>query len=181
MDYVASTVEGLQEKVDAARAALSATTQEEIDAATQSLREARLTARTKADKSALREMIAYVNSLDFSAYSDINSLRAAMFNAEQTMADEEATQEEVNAAKEALEAELKALTPKKRSIDRCRRQYDRRDDEYRGSGTDGIICRRAGCSCRRTARGKTQKESGMILSFMKVISPGRICPPGLLL
>ena len=111
-DYVPSTVEGLQEKVDAARAALSATTQEEIDAATQSLREARLTARTKADKSALREMIAYVNSLDFSAYSDINSLRAAMFNAEQTMADEEATQEEVNAAKEALEAELKALTPK---------------------------------------------------------------------
>ena len=111
-DYVASTVEGLQEKVDAARAALSATTQEEIDAATQSLREARLTARTKADKSALREMIAYVNSLDFSAYSDINSLRVAMFNAEQIMADEEATQEEVNAAKEALEAELKALTPK---------------------------------------------------------------------
>ena len=111
-DYVASTVEGLQEKVDAARAALSATTQEEIDAATQSLREVRLTARTKADKSALREMIAYVNSLDFSAYSDINSLRVAMFNAEQIMADEEATQEEVNAAKEALEAELKALTPK---------------------------------------------------------------------
>ena len=111
-DYVPSTVEGLQEKVDAARAALSATTQEEIDAATQSLREARLTARTKADKSALREMIAYVNSLDFSAYSDINSLRVAMFNAEQIMADEEATQEEVNAAKEALEAELKALTPK---------------------------------------------------------------------
>ena len=64
------------------------------------------------DKSALREMIAYVNSFDFSAYSDINSLRVAMFNAEQTMADEEATQEEVNAAKEALEAELKALTPK---------------------------------------------------------------------
>ena len=55
-DYVASTVEGLQEKVDAAKAALTnATSQAEIDEATKTLREARLSARTKADTSALED------------------------------------------------------------------------------------------------------------------------------
>ena len=52
-DYVASTVEGLQEKADAAKEVLAnATTQAEIDEATKTLREARLNARTKADVSA---------------------------------------------------------------------------------------------------------------------------------
>ena len=82
-DYVASTVEGLQEKVDAAKAALeNAASQAEIDEATKTLREARLSARTKADKSALRELIAYANSLDLSVYSDINGLRRALIDAE---------------------------------------------------------------------------------------------------
>ena len=53
-NYVPSTVEGLQDKLDAAKTVLgNATTQAEIDAATKSLREARLNARTKADVSAL--------------------------------------------------------------------------------------------------------------------------------
>ena len=115
-DYVASTVEGLQEKVDAAKAALTnATSQAEIDEATKTLREARLSARTKADKSALRELIAYANSLDLSAYSDINGLRRALIDAGNVMNEEEATQDEVNAAVEALQAELNALTPKAES------------------------------------------------------------------
>ena len=115
-DYVASTVEGLQEKVDAAKAALTnATSQAEIDEATKTLREARLSARTKADKSALRELIAYANSLDLSAYSDINGLRRALIDAGNVMNKEEATQDEVNAAVEALQAELNALTPKAES------------------------------------------------------------------
>ncbi|MFR2886240.1 MAG: hypothetical protein ACLTCB_08435, partial [Merdibacter sp.] len=115
-DYVASTVEGLQEKADAAKAALDdAASQAEIDEATKTLREARLSARTKADKSALRELIAYANSLDLSAYSDINGLRRALIDAGNVMNEEEATQDEVNAAVEALQAELNALTPKAES------------------------------------------------------------------
>ena len=115
-DYVASTVEGLQEKVDAAKAALeNAASQAEIDEATKTLREARLSARTKADKSALRELIAYANSLDLSVYSDINGLRRALIDAGNVMNKEEATQDEVNAAVEALQAELNALTPKAES------------------------------------------------------------------
>ena len=115
-DYVASTVEGLQEKADAAKEVLAnATTQAEIDEATKTLREARLSARTKADKSALRELIAYANSLDLSVYSDINGLRRALIDAGNVMNEEEATQDEVNAAVEALQAELNALTPKAES------------------------------------------------------------------
>ena len=69
-NYVPSSVEGLQEKLDAAKTALNnAMTQAEIDEATKTLREARLNARTKADTSALEELIAYVNSLDLSAYT----------------------------------------------------------------------------------------------------------------
>ena len=79
------------------------------------MREARLSARTKADKSALRELIAYANSLDLSAYSDINGLRRALIDAGNVMNEEEATQDEVNAAVEALQAELNALTPKAES------------------------------------------------------------------
>ena len=63
-NYVPSSVEGLQEKLDAAKTVLSnVTTQAAIDEATKSLREARLNARTKADTSALEEIIAYANSL----------------------------------------------------------------------------------------------------------------------
>ena len=112
-DYVPSTVEGLQEKVDAAKAALSAATQEEIDAATKTLREARLTARTKADVSALEEIIAYANSLDLSGYS-----RASVLALNQTIAqskllfgDEEVSQETVNAAVEDIQNAIDALEP----------------------------------------------------------------------
>ena len=47
----------------------NAATQAEIDEATKTLREARLNARTKADVSALEELIAYANSLDLSGYT----------------------------------------------------------------------------------------------------------------
>ena len=69
-DYVASTVEGLQEKADAAKAALDdAASQAEIDEATKTLREARLSARTKADTSALEALIAEVNAMDLGGYT----------------------------------------------------------------------------------------------------------------
>ncbi|MEI3147999.1 MAG: hypothetical protein V8T10_08780 [Merdibacter sp.] len=60
---------------------MSAATQAEMDAATKTLREARLTARTKADVSALEEIIAYANSLDLSGYS-----RASVLALNQTIA-----------------------------------------------------------------------------------------------
>ena len=69
-NYVPSSVEGLQEKLDAAKAVLNnAETQAELDEAVKSLREARLNARTKADTSALAEIIAYANSLDLAGYT----------------------------------------------------------------------------------------------------------------
>ena len=110
-DYVPSTVEGLQEKVDAAKAALSAATQEEIDAATDTLREARLTARTKADVSALEEIIAYANSLDLSGYTteSAQALIQNLARAEQMTADPEITQEEVNDMFETLQASVDEL------------------------------------------------------------------------
>ena len=112
-DYVPSTVEGLADKLaDAQNVLTDATTQEEIDAATETLREARLNARTKADKSALEALIAEVSAMDLRMYTQTsaNALRAALIDAQQTVADEEATQEEVDDAIDTLNVALNALT-----------------------------------------------------------------------
>ena len=114
-DYVASTVEGLQEKVDAAKAALdNAASQAEIDEATKALREARLSARTKADTSALEALIAEVNAMDLSKYTDasVSGLRTALFQAQQIIADEEAAQQDVDDALKMLDAAVSALSEK---------------------------------------------------------------------
>ena len=97
-DYVPSTVEGLQE---------------EIDAAAESLREARLNARTKADVSALQALIAQVNSLDLSGYTDSSKLTLdrALIAAKRVAADEEAAQDEVNLMLEQLQGAVNALEP----------------------------------------------------------------------
>ena len=97
-DYVPSTVEGLQE---------------EIDAAAESLREARLNARTKADVSALQALIAQVNSLDLSGYTDSSKLTLdrALIAAKRVAADEEAAQDEVNLMLEQLQGTVNALEP----------------------------------------------------------------------
>ncbi|MEE0774303.1 MAG: hypothetical protein U0M47_04880, partial [Merdibacter sp.] len=111
-DYVASTVEGLQEKVDAAKAALeNAAIQAEIDEATKTLREARLSARTKADTSALEALIAEVNAMDLSGYTADSRavVQRALGDAEAAMSNEEVTQEEVNAALDALNAAVDGL------------------------------------------------------------------------
>ena len=96
--YVPSTVEGLADKLADAQAAMNATTQEEIDAAAAVLREARLNARTKADVSALEELIAYVNSLELSAYTSASAQPVIqdLARAKAMLANEEVTQEEVN-------------------------------------------------------------------------------------
>ena len=113
-NYVLSSVEGLQEKLDAAKNTLtSATTQAEIDEATNSLREARLNARTKADVSALEELIAYVNSLDLRAYTaeSADSVLVLADRALAKMNDPQITQEEADALAEELQSAIDALQP----------------------------------------------------------------------
>ena len=81
-DYRPSTVVGLEDKLNDAKDVLAnATTQAEIDEATKTLREARLSARTKADTSALEALIAEVNAMDLSKYTDasVSGLRTALF------------------------------------------------------------------------------------------------------
>ena len=109
--YVPSTVEGLQDKLADAQAAMNATTQEEIDAATATLREARLNARTKADVSALEELIAYVNSLELSAYTSASAQPVIqnLARAKAMLANAEVTQEEVNDMVEKLQASVDDL------------------------------------------------------------------------
>ena len=114
-DYVPSSVEGLQDKLDAAKHALNtAASQAEIDEATKSLREARLNARTKADVSALEELIAYVNSLDLRGYtsSSFCALNQKIAKAKLRMSDPELTQEEADALADELKDAIAALQPK---------------------------------------------------------------------
>ena len=110
-DYVPSTVEGLREKIDTARTALEAATQEEIDAATKTLREARLNARTKADVSALEELIAYVNGLDLRAYTSasVAAMNIPYAKALVMIKNEEVTQEQVDELAEEMQAAIDAL------------------------------------------------------------------------
>ncbi|MEI3148012.1 MAG: discoidin domain-containing protein [Merdibacter sp.] len=111
-DYIASSVEGLQEKLDAAKETLeNATSQAEIDEATKTLREARLNARTKADVSALEELIAYAKSLDLSAYTteSAQAVIQTLARAEQMTNDPEITQEEVNDMVKELQASVDEL------------------------------------------------------------------------
>ena len=113
-NYVPSSVDGLQEKLDAAKTVLNnATSQAEIDEATNSLREARLNARTKADVSALEELIAYVNSLDLRAYTaeSADSVLVLTDRVLAKMNDPQITQEEVDALAEELQIAIDALQP----------------------------------------------------------------------
>ena len=111
-DYVPSTVEGLQDKLAAAKNALAlAASQEEIDAATEALREARLNARTKADVSALEELINYVMALDMSGYTHESAAEViqTVEQARLMVSDPEATQEDVDAKLNELQTAIDGL------------------------------------------------------------------------
>ena len=111
-NYVPSTVEGLADKLaDAQNVLENATTQAEIDAATETLREARLNARTKADVSALEELIAYVNSLELRAYTSASAQPVIqdLARAKAMLTNEEVTQEEVDNMVDALQASVDNL------------------------------------------------------------------------
>ena len=111
-NYVPSTVEGLQDKLsDAQNVLTDATMQEEIDAATATLREARLNARTKADVSALEELIAYAAALDmrgFTAQSAAEVIQA-IEQGRLIARDPEATQEDVDIQLQALQSAIDGL------------------------------------------------------------------------
>ena len=111
-DYIASSVEGLADKLaDAQNVLENAATQAEIDEAVKTLREARLNARTKADVSALEELIAYAKSLDLSGYTteSAQTLIQDIARAENMISDPEITQEEVNDMVKELQASVDEL------------------------------------------------------------------------
>ena len=113
-DYVPSTVEGLADLLaDAKEVLANATTQAEIDEAVKTLREARLSARTKADTSALEALIAEVNAMDLSGYTSQSKLALdrEVQKAKQLVMNEEATQEEVDAALAKVKDAIDGLQP----------------------------------------------------------------------
>ena len=111
-NYVPSSVEGLADKLaDAQNVLENAATQAEIDKAVKTLREARLNARTKADVSALEELVAYVNSLDLRAYTSASAQPVIqdLARANRMLANAEVTQEEVDDMVEKLQASVDEL------------------------------------------------------------------------
>ena len=124
-DYRPSTVEGLADKLAAAKAVFedATATQKAVDEAAATLREARLAARVKADltaleeaieKATLEEAIEKAKRYDLSKYTkeSAQSLRDAISNAEKVLKDEAATQEEADAAEKALNDSMKKLVLK---------------------------------------------------------------------
>lgn len=111
-DYVPSTVEGLQDIVDEAKALMEdAKTQEEIDAMVAKVRAARLNARTLPDTAALVELLAEVGALKASDYTDVSYavLQGAIDEAKAILANPEATQQEVDNAAAALKSAKEGL------------------------------------------------------------------------
>lgn len=104
-DYRPSTVVGLEDKLNDAKDVLAnATTQEEIDEAAQTLMEAALNARTKADVEALAAAIAQAEALDLSKYTPVSAqaVKNALANAKALLADPEADQDTVDGMTNAL-------------------------------------------------------------------------------
>lgn len=104
-DYRPSTVVGLEDKLNDAKDVLAnATTQEEIDEAAQTLMEAALNARTKADVEALAAAIAQAEALDLSKYTPASAqaVKNALANAKALLADPEADQDTVDGMTNAL-------------------------------------------------------------------------------
>ena len=113
-NYVPSSVEGLADKLaDAQNALENAASQAEIDEATKTLREARLSARTKADVSALEALIAQVNALDLRAYTldSVVPVNRLMTLLTQAMNDPEITQAEADDLAAQMQAAIDQLQP----------------------------------------------------------------------
>ena len=113
-NYVPSSVEGLADKLaDAQNALENAASQAEIDEAVKALREARLSARTKADVSALEALIAQVNALDLRAYTldSVVPVNRLMTLLTQAVNDPEITQAEADDLAAQMQAAIDQLQP----------------------------------------------------------------------
>ena len=111
-NYVPSSVEGLADKLaDAQNALENAASQAQIDEATKALREARLSARTKADVSALEALIAQVNALDLRAYTldSVVPVNRLMTLLTQAVNDPEITQAEADDLAAQMQAAIDQL------------------------------------------------------------------------
>lgn len=112
-DYRPSTVEGLADKLAAAKAVFedATATQEAVDEAAATLREARLAARVKADLTALKEAIAKAEAIDLSEYtaSSAQAVKNALDNAKPLLNDPEVDQKTVDDAAKALNKAVASL------------------------------------------------------------------------
>ena len=112
-DYKPSTVEGLADKLAAAKAVFedATATQEAVDEAAATLREARLAARVKADLTALKEAIAKAEAIDLSEYtaSSAQAVKNALDNAKPLLNDPEVDQKTVDDAAKALNKAVASL------------------------------------------------------------------------
>ena len=164
-DYIPSTVAGLQDKLAQAEEVLAnATTQKEIDDASSMLLEARLNARTKADKTALNEALARAAALNLSLYdeADVEALNAILTRAKTISDDPYATQDTVDAIVEELNAELDALKPAE------------------GTSASDVTAEGSADSPDRADTAETGTRSGMgALLAMMALSGGMMIIPGL--
>lgn len=112
-DYKPSTVEGLADKLAAAKAVFedATATQEAVDEAAATLRAARLAARVKADLTALKEAIAKAEAIDLSEYtaSSAQAVKNALDNAKPLLNDPEVDQKTVDDAAKALNKAVASL------------------------------------------------------------------------
>ena len=110
--YVPSTVNGLQDKLTAAKAIAQAPqSQEEIDEQTAILREARLSARTLADKEALIAAVHNASLLKLDRYTadSAAAVRELLVQAEAMLDDQEVTQADVDTLTASLDRAVSRL------------------------------------------------------------------------
>ena len=110
--YVPSTVNGLQDKLTAAKAIAQAPqSQEEIDEQTAILREARLSARTLADKEALIAAVHNASLLKLDRYTadSAAAVRELLAQAEAMLDDQEVTQADVDTLTASLDRAVSRL------------------------------------------------------------------------
>ena len=110
--YVPSTVNGLQDKLTAAKAIAQAPqSQEEIDEQTAILREARLSARTLADKEALIAAVHNASLLNLDLYTadSAAAVRELLAQAEAMLDDQEVTQADVDTLSASLDRAVSRL------------------------------------------------------------------------
>ena len=128
------------------------------------LREARLNARTKADTSALAEIIAHANSLDLAGYTaeSRNMLDRTIVAVKRVLADPEATQEEVDQAVQTMREAIDGLQLVENSAGSTTVDTT---NTAAAAQTCGSICRHAGGIRGSDPDGEQAPSPGMSLAY----------------